>query len=469
MNKLLRIASLWLLFLPILASGQNGVTYKISGDYILATIQLNKPKAQIDSIVKSFGFRELEEIETQKSELGWVVKSRTSSVLVLSQNKKENTKELPNAYTMGDINSVDIQAQTHADYGVNSFKQRSVFTEGSQIRFTLNAHQKAKQVYLSGTFNGWSTLATPMRKTANGWEVALPLKAGKHVYKFIVDGKWLHDPQNNKREDDGNGGYNSVYFVANYIFDLAGFATAKKVSVAGSFTNWQPLNLLFNESTNSWRGVLYLREGTHAYKFIVDGKWILDPANSVVREDGSGNKNSFTSVGDTFYFRLPGFLEAKKITVAGDFNGWNFDELTMLRSKQGWVLPYVLPAGNFQYKFQAFGKKIADPNNPHACGTGDFRNSVLAVKPNKTFVLRGFANAKSVALSGSFNGWNQDGFTLERTNGVWHISVFLPPGKHHYKFIVDGKWMIDPANELWEENEHKTKNSILWVESPGLN
>jgi hypothetical protein len=29
---------------------------------------------------------------------------------------------------------------------------------------------------------------------------------------------------------------------------------------------------------------------------------------------------------------------------------------------------------------------------------------------------------------------------------------------------VDGKWMIDPANDLWEDNEFGTGNSVLWIE-----
>jgi hypothetical protein len=30
--------------------------------------------------------------------------------------------------------------------------------------------------------------------------------------------------------------------------------------------------------------------------------------------------------------------------------------------------------------------------------------------------------------------------------------------------VVDQKWIIDPTNELWEENEYGTGNSVLWIE-----
>jgi hypothetical protein len=463
MINLFRIALFFTLLLSFGAQAQNGVTYKIEGNFIHATINLKQPTAVVDSIIKSFGFESLLGIESQKSTMGWTYKDQTATSLHLVLDKNHDTKELPNAYTIGDVKTVDIYQQTRADYGVNSFKERSVFTRGKEVVFTLKGYPKAKQVYLSGTFNGWSTLATPMKKTENGWEVLLPLRAGKHVYKFIVDGAWMPDPQNNKREDDGNGGHNSVYYVANYTFALKGFSDAKKVSVSGSFNNWQPLNLLHDKASDRWYGTIYLREGTHAYKFQVDGKWILDPDNKVIRPDGMGNLNSFTSVGATFYFVLPGFFDAKKVTVAGDFNAWNFEELTMLKTKRGWVLPYVLPAGNFEYKFRVDGAYVLDPSNPIRNGEKNFTNNVLCVEPNQMFMLRGYSQASEVLLSGTFNNWSTSGYTMQRVDGAWRISIHLPYGKHLYKFVVDGKWINDPENPLWEQNEVDSKNSIIWV------
>jgi hypothetical protein len=53
-----------------------------------------------------------------------------------------------------------------------------------------------------------------MRKSFNGdWVVSVPLKAGQYKYKFIVDGKWMTDPDNTERAPDGLGGFNSVLTV----------------------------------------------------------------------------------------------------------------------------------------------------------------------------------------------------------------------------------------------------------------
>src|SRR4030095_7624853 len=115
---------------------------------------------------------------------------------------------------------------------------------------------------------------------------------------FIVDGQWIFDPRNNLKEDDGYDSYNSGYFHYNYTFKLNGYTNAKKVFVVGSFNNWKENQLLMHRSGDGWLLSVYLGEGTHSYKFIVDGEWILDPANKVIRSDGQGNFNSVIGLGD---------------------------------------------------------------------------------------------------------------------------------------------------------------------------
>ena len=49
----------------------------------------------------------------------------------------------------------------------------------------------AENVCLAGSFNEWSTDATPMKKDKNGrWKVAVELTPGRHEFKYIVDGQW---------------------------------------------------------------------------------------------------------------------------------------------------------------------------------------------------------------------------------------------------------------------------------------
>jgi 1,4-alpha-glucan branching enzyme len=94
-------------------------------------------------------------------------------------------------------------------------------------------------------------------------------------------------------------------------------------------------------------------------------------------------------------------------------------------------------------------------------------NLIFVIEPNYTFRLRQFPEAKSVYLAGDFNGWSPNGFPMEKQGDEWVLRLHLSPGKHIYKFVVDGKWILDPDNKLWEQNEFDTGNSVVWVELGG--
>jgi|DewCreStandDraft_4_1066084.scaffolds.fasta_scaffold108384_1 1,4-alpha-glucan branching enzyme len=53
--------------------------------------------------------------------------------------------------------------------------------------------------------------------------------------------------------------------------------------------------------------------------------------------------------------------------------------------------------------------------------------------------------ATSVQLVGDFTHWQSSPIQMQkRSDGVWRAEVALPPGKHHYRFLVDGVWCDDP-------------------------
>jgi 1,4-alpha-glucan branching enzyme len=83
---------------------------------------------------------------------------------------------------------------------------------------------------------------------------------------------------------------------------------------------------------------------------------------------------------------------------------------------------------------------------------------------NHNFRLKGFSQASNVLISGDFNLWSPNSFPMKKDGDVWILPVHLSLGKHLYKFVVDGKWIIDPDNPLWEQNEFNTGNSVIWIE-----
>lgn len=70
---------------------------------------------------------------------------------------------------------------------------------------------------------------------------------------------------------------------------------ANSVSVAGDFSDWEPIKLNRHEVNGEqvWSGMVSMSRGEHNYMFIKDGsKWITDPMAPVTRDDGFGNKNA---------------------------------------------------------------------------------------------------------------------------------------------------------------------------------
>ena len=74
-------------------------------------------------------------------------------------------------------------------------KSNQAGTAGTQaVAFKCHA-ANAQQVFVAGTFNDWKPDATPLaRDNAGNWRASLNLPAGRHEFKFVVDGQWCCDP-----------------------------------------------------------------------------------------------------------------------------------------------------------------------------------------------------------------------------------------------------------------------------------
>ena len=85
------------------------------------------------------------------------------------------------------------------------------------VRFTLVA-SGASRVAVAGSFNGWNTVSTPLRRVdRDTWEADIPLGAGRYVYQFVVDGtRWVPDPRAPRDAGDDFGVTNSVVTVPTF-------------------------------------------------------------------------------------------------------------------------------------------------------------------------------------------------------------------------------------------------------------
>jgi len=79
-----------------------------------------------------------------------------------------------------------------------------------KITFSFESSD-AKEVILMGDFNNWNPKKHPMKKDDNGkWIRAVLLPPGQYEYKFLVDGQWKEDPQNDRICSNKFGSYNNL-------------------------------------------------------------------------------------------------------------------------------------------------------------------------------------------------------------------------------------------------------------------
>jgi dipeptidyl aminopeptidase/acylaminoacyl peptidase len=63
-------------------------------------------------------------------------------------------------------------------------------------------------------------------------------------------------------------------------------------------------------------------------------------------------------------FRLNGFRGAKRVALAGTFNGWSTSRTPLVREGNAWVVTLALAPGRYAYKFVVDEVWINDPGNP---------------------------------------------------------------------------------------------------------
>ena len=82
-----------------------------------------------------------------------------------------------------------------------------------RYRFTVKADQ-VREICLAGDFNQWKVCEAPLSRVAEGvWTITIDLPRGRHEYMFVIDGKWVTDPNAMGYSTDGFGNRNALLVV----------------------------------------------------------------------------------------------------------------------------------------------------------------------------------------------------------------------------------------------------------------
>lgn len=254
----------------------------------------------------------------------------------------------------------------------------------------------------------------------------------------------------------------------------------EEVALTGNFNNWSRKGWSMKktgEYTYELRKNLadFNDAFTWEFKYLINGKYFAEPDKSF--QPGTVYRNNFLEDvynlklytvepdenGNTTFF-LPGKQKADVVILTGNFVGWDEHYLKMHRVEDGWRLRVTLPPGRYEYKFIVDGDWTHDTNNPNSVkNEHNTLNSVLFVSKEVVFELEGYEKATHVYVSGSFNNWNPEELEMLREGNKWVKRMTINGGKHLYKFVVDGNWIIDPKNPARERDREGHKNSVIFV------
>lgn len=244
------------------------------------------------------------------------------------------------------------------------------------------------------------------------------------------------------------------------IFTLHGYKNAARVRLAGSFTNWQHNAFPMTKTDDGWEVRVQLAPGAYFYKFILnEWDWMTDPDNQLSENDGRGNVNSVFYVTNK-RIELKGYQSAQDVRLIGSFNNWSKkanNALQMTKMPGGWYINLYLEQGTHNYEFLVDGM-VAKGDEIAA------NNTSVSLGDKYMFSLKGFRNAKKVALAGNFNDWDPETLYMKRTADGWELPYALGPGNYQYKFIVDGEWMTDPQKpEAIVDDGKGNENTLLII------
>lgn len=164
---------------------------------------------------------------------------------------------------------------------------------------------------------------------------------------------------------------------------------------------------------------------------------------------------------------------AQKVEVAGEFSNWRTIPLSK-QDAENWSTTLHLKPGIYGYKFVVDGEWVFDPRNPARKFVNDIENSAINVgnvpapkpadQPGAIRFQYHDPNAKTVHLAGDFNRWldNENGKVTGKSEwlmqkdaqGMWTYSLVLPPGRHQFKFVIDGgaRWEKAPGFPTQDDN-----------------
>ncbi len=148
----------------------------------------------------------------------------------------------------------------------------------------------------------------------------------------------------------------------------------------------------------------------------------------------------------------------------------------LTQGTEWWVVPTDGSSGKFECAVNT-SKADAEAGKNQEAGTADKpADTVTQTKPevgadtqspiiygNEVTFFYQDASASEVVVAGSMNEWSTTAAVMEKDGDLFYYTMAVEAGSYQYKFVVDGNWIQDPANQTTADDGFGGLNSAFEV------
>jgi hypothetical protein len=283
-----------------------------------------------------------------------------------------------------------------------------------EVIFTLRAPE-AKTVFLVGDFNNWNPTVEKMVKEGDVFEWSLFLVAGDYRYKFVVDGKWINDPDNPPKDPQRGSPL--------MLVEVPGGLQIKELDAQG-----RPIGAVFKPSAR------------YIGRFIYDDEFEADQIvdiNMEVEDKSYFSRATLRTTDDSWEFspvRSDIFFDRGRFET----QIWK-GQLTAFENDTVWTSsdPFALIGPRGVYRYNAgFGKRGLSLEIPMSGSLGI--NFIFADKPDRDS-FASIIQAAGMRIS-SLSSTHGDSMTYayrlgENGSDLWGVEALLRLGNYQAGFI----------------------------------